>query len=314
MLALIAAQPAFGWGCTGHQTVALIARAQLNPQARQMVDSLLSGTPIDPGLHRFCAPTQLDVMADVATWADDEREMNPRTAAWHFLDMPLGATRAQLDRFCEPGAGCVTQAIQKQLDVLKSTSAARADKVQALMFLIHFVGDLHQPLHIATNNDRGANCLPVAFLGRQTHLADAARGIYKPELHGVWDTELPEHAGNIRHSSHDADVKAFTKALGREFSSQMAMWRREPVDLHAWAWESHQRAVSDAYGRLATRVAVEMPVAVRECSDDDRVSDRLAKLHESIQAPYITAVTPVVREQLAKAGTRLAILLNQLWK
>lgn len=94
----------------------------------------------------------------------------------------------------------------------------------------------------------------------------------------------------------------------------MAMWRREPVDLHAWAWESHQRAVSDAYGRLATRVAVEMPVAVRECSDDDRVSDRLAKLHESIQAPYITAVTPVVREQLAKAGTRLAILLNQLWK
>ncbi len=314
VLGLAAAQPAFGWGCTGHQTVALIARAQLQPHARRMVDDLLSGTPIDPGLHRFCAPTGLDVMAEVATWADDERDREPGTAGWHFLDVPLGAPRGALDRFCDPSAGCVTQAIRKQLEVLKSAGASRSDKVRALMFVIHLIGDLHQPLHLATNNDRGGNCLPVAFLDRQPHLADPARGDYRPELHSVWDTDLPELAGNVRHASHDADVQAFADVPTREFSGEIVQWRREPADLDAWAWESHQAAVRDAYGLLPQPVPVEPPVTVHECSDDRRVSDRLARLHESVEAPYINAVAPVVREQLAKAGTRLAVLLNQLWK
>jgi len=314
VLALTAAQPAFGWGCTGHQTVALIARGQLAPHARRMVDDLLSGTPIDPGLHRFCAPTRLDLMAEVATWADDERDREPRTAGWHFLDVPIGVARGPLDRFCDPSAGCVTQAIQKQLDILKSATANRTDKVRALMFVIHLVGDLHQPLHVVTNNDRGGNCLPVAFLGRQPHLGDPAKGNYRPELHGIWDTELPERAGNVRHGSHDADVQAFANALAREFSGLIPQWRREPVDLDSWAWEGHQRAAQDAYGRLPKPVTFETPAPVRECSDDDRVSDRLARLHESIEPPYIKAVTPVVRKQLAKAGTRLAMLLTQLWK
>lgn len=314
VLALIAAPPAFAWGCTGHQTVAWIAHGQLDPHARRVVDELLRGSPIEPGLHRFCAPTGLGIMAEVSTWADDQREREPGTSGWHFLDLPLGAARGPLDPFCSPPAECVTEALRRQLEILKSTAASRAEKVRALMFVIHLAGDLHQPLHIATNNDRGGNCLPVAFLGKRPHLAQPTRGDYRPELHGVWDTGLPEHVGGIRPFSHDGDVQAFAEALAREFSGQMAQWRREPVDLDSWAWESHRIAVQDAYGRLPRRVPIETPVHVRECSDDRRVSDRLAQLHESVGPAYIDAVAPAVRAQLAKAGTRLAMLLNQIWK
>src|ERR1700756_3837182 len=77
----------FGWGCSGHQTVALIALKQLTSNASKAVLDLLSGTPIDPTLKRFCGPTTLGPMADVATWADDYRDKDPSTGNWHFWDI-----------------------------------------------------------------------------------------------------------------------------------------------------------------------------------------------------------------------------------
>jgi len=115
----VSALPAFGWGCAGHQTVALVALNQLNTNANAKVHQLLQGQPL-PSINRFCGATTLDVFADVATWADDEREIRKDTAGWHFRDIPLGASRESLATFCDPATGCVTQAIHTQLDVLRS--------------------------------------------------------------------------------------------------------------------------------------------------------------------------------------------------
>jgi hypothetical protein len=150
ILLLCSAAPAFGWGCSGHQVVALVALKQLTPNARAKVQQLLQGQP-SPSIHRFCGITGLDPFADLATWADDERDVRSETAPWHFIDIPLGASRADLASACDTTTGCVTTAIQQQLDVLRTASANVQDQANALMFLVHFVGDLHQPLHTTTN-------------------------------------------------------------------------------------------------------------------------------------------------------------------
>ena len=93
MLCRYSSAPAFGWGCEGHQMIALIARAHLTPAASAAVDQLLSANPIDPALSRFCNDRPADLMADSATWADDERNIDKTTAGWHFIDIPLAVQR-----------------------------------------------------------------------------------------------------------------------------------------------------------------------------------------------------------------------------
>jgi hypothetical protein len=303
---------AFGWGCVGHQTVALVALSQLNATASARVHKLLQGQP-QPTIHRFCGATTLDILADVATWADDEREVRKNTAEWHFVDIPLNASRDSIDTFCDPNAGCVTQAINTQLATLRSGKGTQQDQANALMFLVHFMGDLHQPLHDTTNNDRGANCIPIIFFGQQPKLTDASGEGYTPNLHGVWDTDLPTKIGNIRQVSRDDDVKQFAAELSREFASDIKTWQHQPLDLDEWAWDSHQLAVSVAYGKLSTPVNAEKPQTVNTCFDDNNVGNRMKALNEEIGTQYLASVTAVIKEQLAKAGTRLAMVLNQLW-
>jgi hypothetical protein len=79
---------AFGWGCEGHQIIALIARAHLTPEASAAVDSLLRNNPIDPALNRYCKDRPADLLADSSTWADDTRIME-KTGPWHYIDIPL---------------------------------------------------------------------------------------------------------------------------------------------------------------------------------------------------------------------------------
>jgi hypothetical protein len=124
--------------------------------------------------------------ADLSSWADDERDVRPDTADWHFIDIPLGASRSDESSAC-PSTGCVTTAIQQQLDILRNSTGTAQDQSSALMFVIHFVGDVHQPLHDTTNNDRGGNCVPVKYFNTGPTLMDASKGSYKPNLHGVWD-------------------------------------------------------------------------------------------------------------------------------
>jgi hypothetical protein len=175
----------FGWGCSGHEIVVSIAQRQLSDVAAQKVLSLLK----NPGLYvnnkpfRFCSPrkyhltnpSDLGLMAFYATFADDFRDKDPSTAPWHFWDVPLNSTTdPDLPQFC--GKGCVVKAIQDQIGVLESSSVTKRARSKALALLIHFVGDLHQPLHIADNNDRGGNCVPVKFSGDEPSISASGTG------------------------------------------------------------------------------------------------------------------------------------------
>jgi nuclease S1 len=301
----LSATPAFGWGCVGHRTVALIALQQLTPNARAMASRLLQGEPSDPTLHPFCGASGLVPFADMSTWADDIRQRRKDTAPWHFIDIPLGGSRDRMTDDCPAATGCVTSAIRRNLDLLRSPSAGEKEKTEALMFVIHLVGDLHQPLHAAANNDRGGNCVPVVFFGDQP--APGASGSYHPNLHGVWDTELVERIDRKREPAEFAD------ALSVEFAAEIDSWKKQPLDLESWAWQSHVLAVEVAYGGLPREIHAEKPHPVESCADDNQVGERMYRLHEKIDKRYLHEVSPVIRRQLARAGTHLAMVLNQLW-
>jgi desulfoferrodoxin (superoxide reductase-like protein) len=302
----------FGWGCSGHEIVALIAERQLNANAAQQVQSLLqnstlyqSGKP-----RRFCGATELGLMAYYATWADDFRGIQPDTGDWHFWDVPLNSNSTPvITDFCDKG--CVVKALQDQIAILKS-NAPKPQKAKALAFVIHFMGDLHQPLHIVSNNDRGGNCVPAAFFGKSATIS--ADGKATPNLHGLWDTEIPEKLGRIRKQTRDGDLSDFADTLMGEFEDQVPDWQNEDVDFLAWAMESHEHAVKVSYGKLPHHVTPEDPVNVTTCRDDNNVVQRMADLHESVSKKYMNSAGPVVEEQLAKAGTRLAMVLNSIWK
>jgi hypothetical protein len=302
------APSAWGWGCKGHQIVALLAEKNLNPHARAMAMQILAGSPISPDLRRYCGDSGLDPFAGSSTWADDERSVERDTGGWHFIDIPLGVSQGSLTKYCPPSTGCVTSAITAQLVVLRNPDATPQEKADALRYVIHFLGDLHQPLHTTTNNDLGGNCVPVEFEGRVPEETNAESGSYRPNLHGVWDSDI------IEHFTHGETPEQVADELENRFKAQIAVWKSQPVDLSAWVWESHRIAEDTVYGRLPVRVPIETPREVHSCADDDHVSNRMLELHEQLGESYITAVEPTIQEQLAKAGVRLADVLNSLWQ
>jgi hypothetical protein len=311
----------FGWGCSGHEIVALIAQRQLSDVAAQKVLALLKspglyvnnkpGRGCNPKKYTLTNPSDLGLMAFYATFADDFRNTNKSTAPWHFWDVPLNSTTdPDLPQFCDKG--CVVKAIQDQIDVLKSSSATKRARSKALALLIHFVGDLHQPLHIADNNDRGGNCVPVKFFGDEPSISTSGTGA-TPNLHGIWDTSIPEKIGHIRGATHDDDLIQYVDTLMSDFETDMADWKTKPVDVRAWALESHSHAVTEAYGDLPTTIDGEDPVAINTCKDDDDVLQRMLDLDETVNQKYVDLAKPVIEGQLARAGTRLAVILNQIW-
>jgi hypothetical protein len=303
---LVCAAPACPWGCEGHRTIGVIGFQQLNAHARAMAARLLENEPSDSTLHRFCGPSGLAPFADMSTWADDIREKRKDTALWHFIDIPLGASRDQMYDACPAATGCVTSVIRSQLDALRSASTSNAKKTEALMFVIHLVGDLHQPLHAATNNDRGGNCVPVTFFDEKPR-ETGSRENFRPNLHGVWDTALVERVAKRREPS------AFADALSLEFGGEINAWKKQPINLDNWAWESHELAVKAVYADLPRDVPVEKPQRVESCADDNHIAERMNRLHEKIDNRYLREVSPVIRRQLARAGTRLVMVLNGIW-
>lgn len=272
-----------------------------------MVTAILAAGPIDPDLRRYCGRSGLDAFVDSSTWADDERSVDPPTGAWHFIDIPRGAPHGDLAPYCPPSSGCVTKAISAEVRVLRDSKSAAQAKADALRYVIHFVGDLHQPLHTTTNDDRGGNCVPVVLFDEAPEETSRAREDYRPNLHGAWDTTIIERWAHGRSSEQLADV------LENKFRTQIAAWASQPVDVDAWAWESHDLAERVVYGDLPKAVAVEKPQQVDTCADDDHISTRMLKLDEQIGQRYQEAAEPVVEEQLAKAGARLAAVLNAAW-
>jgi hypothetical protein len=299
--------PARAWGCEGHQVVALLAEKHLTPHALAMAKKILAEGPIDPSLNRYCKPGAVDALADASTWPDDIRPLRPETAPWHYVDIPLGTKLPDVEKYCDPKEGCVTRAITDQLAILRSADTDPQKRADALRFLIHFVGDLHQPLHATTNNDQGGNCVPVTFFDALPQLRNPQNESYAPNLHGVWDTNI------LGRATAGKTVEQVAAELDQSFRGEMARWRKGPANIDAWAWESHQLAAKKVYPKLPARIPVEALQPVMSCTDDDHIAARMLKLNERLEEPYQNIAIPIVRQRLAQAGARLALLLNQLW-
>lgn len=295
--------PARPWGCKGHQTVALIAEQNLTPEALQLVNKLLSENPVDPALRRYCADPAHDLLADASTWPDDVRN-ELKNGPWHYIDIPRGAARQPLSEFCGP-ENCVTNAIAVQLGILKDKHADTRKRAEALRYVVHFTGDLHMPLHASTNNDEGGNCVPLRYFRRRPH---EHQNSFSPNLHALWDTAIPER------DMEGADPAEYAQTLEELFAGQVEKWQQAGIHVEEWAWESHALAETVAYGQLTPKIPIETPLPVNSCTHANHIGERMLQLHLAAAQPYQDAAALVAEEQLAKAGVRLALLLNDAAK
>jgi hypothetical protein len=289
------------WGCKGHQTVALIAEKQLTPEARQFIEKLLLENPVDPQLKRYCGNATRDLMADASTWPDDVRG-TLKNGSWHYIDIPRGASRSPLATYCGSD-GCVTQAISDQLAILKNKTADPRKRADAVRYIIHFVGDLHMPLHASTNNDEGGNCVPVRYFRRR---AQELNGSFTPNLHALWDTAIVER------DMEGAEPPEFADYLSLVFSANFSKWQAAGVHVDDWAWESHDLAETIVYGALVPADPLQTPAAVHNCSDANDIGERMMALHFFAGQSYQDAAGPIIEERIVQAGMRLAMILNEV--
>jgi len=294
------------WGCEGHQIIAYIAEAHLNPRARATALKILAASPIDPSLPRWCQPRATNPFADASTWADDYRTQHPETGPWHFIDIPRGAHQGSLGPYCPHATGCVVSALEAQIRILTDRHASAHDRADALRFIVHLVGDMHQPLHDVTNDDLGGNCVPVEFFGRRPRETNGQYESFSPNLHAIWDV------GIIEHFDHGDSPQQTAKELQQKFHAQIAVWGKPPINFTAWVWQSHALADSVAYGKLPNPIPVEAPTPISSCADGN-ISLHMLAYHEDLGAAYESAASPIVELQLARAGARLAAVLNSIW-
>lgn len=178
--------PAAAWGYEGHQVVALIARSYLTPRALAAVDALLAADA-----DTLTKPD----MASRATWADAWRSAGHReTAEWHFVDLELdhaditdacfGDPRAAAPASAGPAQACVVDRLDAFVHELADPTTPQPERILALKYVLHFAGDLHQPLHAADHHDRGGNCVLLNLGGPRT-----------TNLHSYWDTRVVEELG-----------------------------------------------------------------------------------------------------------------------
>jgi hypothetical protein len=160
---LFAGSPAlFGWGREGHAIIADIAAKHLSDRARRQVAVLLGENV---------------TLASIASWGDEVRPQRPETSTWHYINIPIAGAKKEWADYC-PSSGCLPKAIEQMSATLRSPAASREQKAEALKFLVHFVGDLHQPLHVGERGDRGGNDVPAMLNGRPWN------------LHSAWDTGI----------------------------------------------------------------------------------------------------------------------------
>jgi hypothetical protein len=315
---LLNSSAALAWGCRGHEAIALIAQRHMTPMHAQATNTLLSKFPSTTKIACREIPG-MAVRAHESTWADDYRVAHRETGPWHFLDLP-STGMGDVVALCENG--CTPHAIADQITEFQGNpnSAAAAD---ALRFLIHFVGDAHQPLHAETNNDRGGNCIPVDFLTTSTkrQVDNHGRVSYDPQLHSVWDRSIMDDVLVGNGSLSDFADRLLTAAQPHRME-----WRNVTLkdtieqQITTWMSDAHELAIQTGYTHLvagihhkpisATKLAG--PAGLQNCSDNG-FQDKIAKKKVQINQTYLDSAGPVVEGQLEKAGLRLAALLDALW-
>ena len=252
------------WGAQGHHVVARVAWALMTPLARERASALLDGQ----GMDAFVA---------AATWADDIRQDRPATYNWHFVNIHVSETKYDATRHCPPTerGDCVVAAIARLRAELVDANRSPELRAESLKFLIHFVGDMHQPLHTIDNKDRGGNDVKVEALRGEDGRATT--------LHGAWDTGLI----NLSDETEAARAERLIIDLASHPVSP-------DLDVVKWAEGNHDVAIQIVYHYPGFTPDGPPTTAV------------------TLDAAYRVAAAKTIDRQLELGGARLAALLNSL--
>ena len=263
----------FAWGPEGHSVTAEIAQRRLSPQAERMVKRLLGRG------HSLAA---------IASWGDDERNKRPETSNWHFVDIPLSATTYDPQRDCknDPKKGdCVIAELDRLRNDLRCASDDEA-KAEALKFAVHFIGDIHQPLH-TVGDAIGGNGITVDIFMRGIK---ACSGKCDPQhvasnFHKAWDEDLI----NMVVWDWGAYVERLESGWLKSAEAKTEAAVKSPIghaDFVTWAGDTHGQAI----------------VVWNKRPADNVLTDQ-----------YLNDVLPVIDRQLGLGGLRLARFLNQAY-
>jgi hypothetical protein len=272
--------PGWAWGDDSHEIVAIIAADNLRTAARAHVAQIL-------GVQ---SNGVANAMAAASIRPDTEfREEDRATGPWHFIDVCLQDQKSEIPARC-PKGNCVTAKIDEYAKRLKEGNYDHWGPAGDLAFLVHLVGDIHQPLHAANDADRGGNCIRV-----QSH-PDARN------LHAAWDDAVVYRLEDTLDSgSPDATAHKLEQLYATQKDADV--WKPGATD--EIAWESNQVACSQIYEPLK--------IPIEPCAPE---------VHSCLNAPpspitlsdsYMNGASRVAGQQLARAAFRLASLLNHTW-
>lgn len=262
--ALFVPAVAGAWGANGHRIVCDIAWRRLTPEARTLVETLRAGDAV-----------RTESFAGSCSWADGARRSRPETSAYHYVNIPAGVAGLDMARDCATEAKCVPWAIEHYAEILADTARPVAERAEALRFLSHFVGDVHQPLHAGRPEDRGGNTIHVSFLG------DPGPANRPFNLHYVWDDLILRHADVVGMSAAAALDSAITPDQARAWAaSSVAEWTDESYRMcetdvyplpagNAIDEAYYQRALADEKTRLE-QAGVRLATVLNEIAAGER--------------------------------------------
>jgi hypothetical protein len=206
---LVVSSSAFGWGKNGHRIVGEIAEKNLSKEAKKGIAELLGD----------------DSLSRVANYPDEikSEKKYDYTSPWHYVSIPTGKTYFDQKRSKE---GDVIEALFRFEETLRDPKTSKDDKIFALKFLVHDMGDLHQPLHVGIAEDRGGNSLQYKWFKEVTN------------LHSIWDEKLIEFE-QLSYSEYAGYLNHFTKDEKKEFSQGTFLdWAKESQDLRSAVYDT----------------------------------------------------------------------------
>ena len=267
ILLALSANSVLAWGDTAHRIICEIAFKELNSQARAEVKRLIR---LDPVFFTFSGS---------CIWPDHPRKRSRE----HFVNLPRSATQLENDS-CPLVDKCVVMAIEVDLQIVADAGATDASKLDALKFLGHWVGDIHQPLHVSFRDDRGGNSIKVS-------------GPCSRNLHAVWD-------GCIIETKLGTDIRNIATDLrGAVTPADRVQWNS--TGPKTWANESFRITISKATG-----YCVKKDDACWYATDNNKLDRNEEKSMLVVDDAYIERQLPTIKERLTQAGIRLGHLLN----
>ena len=265
-------EPVVAWGPLGHEIVCEIAFQEIGPEARAEVKRLIR------------QDAEYSTFAAACNWPDRPK----RRAEQHYVNLPRSATRITTED-CPPASSCIFDAIRYSREMLGRSTVTDRIRLEELKFLGHWIGNLHQPLHVSFADDRGGNEIE-------------ARGDCEDNLHWAWDSCLVDrHLGRGK-----ADRRRIAADLRRRYAGDLDGWRGG--DLVEWADESFQLVRDPALGYCFRRED-----GCWYAPDRREYRDSEPQRIVTVDERYLDRHRATVERRLTQAGVRLAAELDRIW-